>query len=171
MPILALCGDLPDEIRAELTAEKRQGILDQLPATLQMVAAFWRQPDLGFPRRELARSSKVGRSEPCPLRLGQEIQEVLRRSLAADAPLTVWSSPRAACAWDPLQTQIPTTIIRFAALFRAPGAAHAAPGSRPAWCRPRLLPLCRFLGRLHAKPHHARSRRRPRPETTRSAVP
>jgi uncharacterized protein len=66
MPILALCGDVPGEVRAELTAERREGILDQLPATLQMIAAFWRQPDLGSPRKEPVRSSKVGRNEPCP---------------------------------------------------------------------------------------------------------
>lgn len=75
MPILALRGDVPDEVRADLTAEMRQGILDQLPASLQMIAAFWRQPAQGFPRREPARSAKIGRNEPCPCGSGRKYKK------------------------------------------------------------------------------------------------
>ena len=75
MPILALCGDVPDEVRTELTTDRRQGILDQLPATLQMIAAFWRQPEQGFPRREPVRSAKVGRNEPCPCGSGRKFKK------------------------------------------------------------------------------------------------
>jgi uncharacterized protein len=75
MAILALCGDVPDDVQAELTTERRQGILDQLPTTLQMIAAFWRQPDQGFPRREPMRSAKVGRNEPCPCGSGRKFKK------------------------------------------------------------------------------------------------
>ena len=75
MPILALCGEVPDEVRAELTTDMRQGILDQLPASLQMIAAFWRQPEQGFPRREPVRSAKVGRNEPCPCGSGRKFKK------------------------------------------------------------------------------------------------
>jgi uncharacterized protein len=85
MPILALCGDVPDEARAELTAERREGILDQLPSILQMIAAFWRQPDLGFPRKEPARSSKVGRNEPCPCGSGKKF----KKCCGAASPQTI----------------------------------------------------------------------------------
>lgn len=75
MPILALCGDIPDELRAELDDDIRQGILDQLPATLQMIAAFWCQPEQSFPRREPVRSTKVGRNEPCPCGSGKKYKK------------------------------------------------------------------------------------------------
>jgi uncharacterized protein len=75
MPILALSGDTPEEVQEQLTAEMRQVILDQLPATVQMVAAYWRAPHLGFPRREPLRSTKVGRNEPCPCGSGKKFKK------------------------------------------------------------------------------------------------
>jgi uncharacterized protein len=75
MPILALCGDIPDEVRTELTDERRQGILDQLPASLQMIAAFWRRPEQSLTRREPVRSTKVGRNEACPCGSGKKYKK------------------------------------------------------------------------------------------------
>ena len=75
MPILALCSDTPKEVQGQLTAEMREGILEQLPATVQMIAAYWRAPNLGFPRRELLRSTKVGRNEPCPCGSGKKFKK------------------------------------------------------------------------------------------------
>jgi uncharacterized protein len=86
MPILALCGDVPDGVRAELTAERRGGILDQVSATLQVIAAFWRQPDPGFPRREPAQSSKVSRNEPRPCGAGKKFKKCCG---AASSPQTL----------------------------------------------------------------------------------
>ncbi len=90
MPILALCGDVPDEVRAELTAERRQGILDQLPGTLQMIAAFWRQPDPGFPCREPAQSSKVRCNGPCSCDSGKKFKKCCG---AASSPQTCIDGP------------------------------------------------------------------------------
>jgi uncharacterized protein len=75
MPILALCGHTPKEVQVQLTAEMRDGILEQLPATVQMIAAYWRAPNLGFPRREPPRSTKVGRNEPCPCGSGKKFKK------------------------------------------------------------------------------------------------
>jgi uncharacterized protein len=75
MPILALCSHTPKEVQGQLTAEMREGILEQLPATVQMIAAYWRAPNLGFPRRELLRSTKVGRNEPCPCGSGKKFKK------------------------------------------------------------------------------------------------
>lgn len=75
MPILALCGDTPDAVQEQLTAGMRQTILDQLPAAVQMIAAYWRAPNQGFPRREPARSTKVGRNELCPCGSGKKFKK------------------------------------------------------------------------------------------------
>ena len=75
MPILALCSHTPKEVQGQLTAEMREGILEQLPATVQMIAAYWRAPNLGFPRREPLRSTKVGRNEPCPCGSGKKFKK------------------------------------------------------------------------------------------------
>jgi uncharacterized protein len=75
MPILALCSHTPKEVQGQLTAEMREGILGQLPATVQMIAAYWRAPNLGFPRREPLRSTKVGRNEPCPCGSGKKFKK------------------------------------------------------------------------------------------------
>jgi uncharacterized protein len=75
MPILALCSHTPLQVQRELTGEMREGILAQLPATVQMIAAYWRAPNLGFPRREPLRSTKVGRNAPCPCGSGKKFKK------------------------------------------------------------------------------------------------
>lgn len=75
MPILALCGDTPEEVQEQLTDEMRGTILDQLPVTVQMIAAYWRAPNRSFPRREPVRSTKVGRNEPCPCGSGKKFKK------------------------------------------------------------------------------------------------
>ena len=75
MPILALCSETPKEVQRQLTAEMREGILEQLPATVQMIAAYWRSPNTAFPRREPLRSTKVGRNEPCPCGSGKKFKK------------------------------------------------------------------------------------------------
>jgi uncharacterized protein len=75
MPILALCSHTPKEVQSQLTAEMREGILAQLPATVQMIAAYWRAANLGFPRCEPRRSTKVGRNEPCPCGSGKKFKK------------------------------------------------------------------------------------------------
>jgi uncharacterized protein len=75
MPILALCSHTPKEVQGQLTAEMREGILAQLPATVQMIAAYWRASNLGFPRREPQRSTKIGRNAPCPCGSGKKFKK------------------------------------------------------------------------------------------------
>jgi uncharacterized protein len=75
MSILALCSDTPTEVQGQLTAEMREGILEQLPATLQMIAAYWRAPSMGSLGREPLRSTKVGRNEPCPCGSGKKFKK------------------------------------------------------------------------------------------------
>jgi uncharacterized protein len=75
MPILALCSHTPKEVQIQLTAEMREGILAQLPATVQMIAAYWRAPNLGFTRCEPLRSTKVGRNDPCPCGSGKKFKK------------------------------------------------------------------------------------------------
>jgi len=59
MSILALCSHAPKEVQAQVTAELREGILEQLPATIQMIAADRRAPNLGFLRREPRRTATL----------------------------------------------------------------------------------------------------------------
>jgi len=66
LSILALSGDTPQEFIGRFTPEMRELVLEQLPVTLQMIAAYWRDPERAFPRREPVRSTKVGRNAPCP---------------------------------------------------------------------------------------------------------
>ena len=66
LPILALSGDTPEEFKGRFTPEMRELILEQLPVTLQMIAAYWRDMERALPRREPVRSTKVGRNAPCP---------------------------------------------------------------------------------------------------------
>ena len=66
LPILALTSDAPDEIRERFSLGMRKTTLEQLPVTLQMIAAYWRDPQRGLPRQEPVRRSKVGRNAPCP---------------------------------------------------------------------------------------------------------
>jgi uncharacterized protein len=75
MSILALCSDTPTEVKGQLTAAMREGILGQLPATLQMIAAYWRAPSMGSLGREPLRSTKIGRNEPCPCGSGKKFKK------------------------------------------------------------------------------------------------
>ena len=72
LPIVALSSEVPDEISEGITPEMRQTTLDQLPAALQMIAAWWRSPSA---RREPARSVKVGRNEPCRCGSGKKFKK------------------------------------------------------------------------------------------------
>ena len=58
-----------------MTSEMRETTLDQLPAALQMIAAWWRSPDRSRMRREPARSAKVGRNEPCHCGSGKKFKK------------------------------------------------------------------------------------------------
>ena len=75
MPIISLCSEAPEEIQDELTQDMRDTFLDQLPVALQTVAAYWRDPARGFPRREPVRSAKVGRNDPCPCGSGRKFKK------------------------------------------------------------------------------------------------
>lgn len=75
LPIIALSSEVPDEISERMTSEMRETTLDQLPAALQMIAAWWRSPDRSRMRREPARSAKVGRNEPCPCGSGKKFKK------------------------------------------------------------------------------------------------
>ena len=66
MAIHALLGDDPEVFEERITPKVRAEILERLPALLQLIAAYWRHPDLRMPPREPVRSTKVGRNEPCP---------------------------------------------------------------------------------------------------------
>ena len=72
LPILALSSDTPAEIQDQLSSDVRETIIDQLPATLQMIAAYWRSSDSLFPRRQPNRAAKIGRNAPCPCGSGKK---------------------------------------------------------------------------------------------------
>ena len=74
LPILALSGDTPDDFKATFTEEKREMIIEQLPATLQMIAAYWQTGPQVLPRQQPVRSAKVGRNEPCPCGSGKKFK-------------------------------------------------------------------------------------------------
>jgi len=65
------CSHAPKPVQDQVTAEMREGIL----ATDQMFAAYWRAPNLVFPRREPLRSTKVGCNEPCPCGSGTKFKK------------------------------------------------------------------------------------------------
>ena len=74
-PILAMTSDAPSEVREEFTLEMRAATVEQLPALLQLIAAYWRSPERSFPRRQPIRSAKVGRNEPCPCGSGKKYKK------------------------------------------------------------------------------------------------
>jgi|GEM_PF-2579939 len=45
--------------------EVREGIIDQLPVMLQMIASYWQEPGDRFARGEPVRSAKIGRNQLC----------------------------------------------------------------------------------------------------------
>jgi uncharacterized protein len=75
LPIIALSSEVPDEISERMTPEMRETTLAQLPAALQMIAAYWRSPGRPLPRQEPLRSAKVGRNEPCPCGSGKKFKK------------------------------------------------------------------------------------------------
>jgi len=74
LPILALSSDTPAEIQDQLSSDVRETIIDQLPATLQMIAAYWQSSDSRFPRRQPNRAAKIGRNAPCPCGSGKKFK-------------------------------------------------------------------------------------------------
>jgi uncharacterized protein len=75
LSILALCDGSPEEVQEQITEEMRGAILTQLPATLQMIAAYWSGQAPGLPRSEPIRSAKVGRNAPCPCGSGKKYKK------------------------------------------------------------------------------------------------
>jgi uncharacterized protein len=73
--ILALTSDAPDEVRERFTLGMRKTALEQLPETVQMIAAYWRDPKRANPRHGPVRSPKVGRNEPCPCGSGLKFKK------------------------------------------------------------------------------------------------
>ena len=74
---------------AHVSREKRDALIERLPETVRRIAAYWRDPTSAFPRQAPVRATKVGRNEVCPLRLRQEVQEMLRLRLGVDCALDV----------------------------------------------------------------------------------
>jgi uncharacterized protein len=74
--IFALTQDDPQYSGDRITSKMREEIVDQLPVTLQSIAAYWRDPDRPLPQREqLLRSTKVGRNDPCPCGSGKKFKK------------------------------------------------------------------------------------------------
>jgi uncharacterized protein len=74
--IFALMQDDPQYSGDRITSKMREEIVDQLPVTLQSIAAYWRDPDRPLPQREqLLRSTKVGRNDPCPCGSGKKFKK------------------------------------------------------------------------------------------------
>jgi uncharacterized protein len=66
LSIFALVRDDPDIFEDRITPDMRDEILDQLPAIVQVIAAYWRDPGALLSRRQPIRSTKIGRNDPCP---------------------------------------------------------------------------------------------------------
>ena len=75
LPILALSGEAPDEVYEELDEQMRADLVDSLPAMLQMIDAYWRDPRRRLPGPEPIRSAKVGRNEACPCGSGKKYKK------------------------------------------------------------------------------------------------
>jgi uncharacterized protein len=74
--IFALVQDAPKVSGDRITSKMREKIVDQLPVTLQSIAAYWRDPDRPLPQGEqLLRSTKVGRNDPCPCGSGKKFKK------------------------------------------------------------------------------------------------
>jgi uncharacterized protein len=85
MPIVALVGEDHEMFVNGMTSEMRTAIVEQLPVTLQNIAAYWRVPDWQPPRHGPVRSTKVGRNEPCPCGSGKKF----KKCCGANAPPTL----------------------------------------------------------------------------------
>lgn len=75
LPILALSGEAPEEVYVDFDDDAREAVLDQLPVTLQMIAAYWQSPGGRLTLGEPVRSTKVGRNEPCPCGSGKKFKK------------------------------------------------------------------------------------------------
>ena len=75
LPILALSGTAPAEVYEEFDGEVRQDVIDELPAMLQMISAYWLDPSNRRGRQEPLRSAKIGRNEPCPCGSGKKYKK------------------------------------------------------------------------------------------------
>jgi uncharacterized protein len=75
MSIFALDQDDPEVSKERITPKERTEIVEQLPVILQLIAAYWRNPERQLPRLEPVRSTKVGRNEPCPCGSGKKFKK------------------------------------------------------------------------------------------------
>jgi len=74
--IFALMQDDPQYSGDRITSKMREEILDQLPVTIQSIAAYWADPDRPQPQREqFLRSTKVGRNDPRPCGSGKKFKK------------------------------------------------------------------------------------------------
>jgi uncharacterized protein len=82
MSIFALVRDDPELFEDRVTPEMRTEIIEELPVILQLIAAYWRNPELQMHRREPIRSPKVGRNDPCPCGSGKKFKKCCGASSA-----------------------------------------------------------------------------------------
>jgi uncharacterized protein len=75
LPILSLTSDISGDTRSRITPKRREEIVEHLPATLQMIASYWRGPDSSLVWRKPIHSIKVGRNEPCPCGSGKKYKK------------------------------------------------------------------------------------------------
>ena len=75
LAIHALVDDDPEMFEERITPKVRAEILPRLPSLVQLIAAYWRDPDLRMPRREPVRSAKIGRNDPCPCGSGKKYKK------------------------------------------------------------------------------------------------
>ena len=73
--VVALVGEYHPMFVKGMTPEMRTAIVEELPVILQIIAAYWRDPDWQPPRHEPVRSTKVGRNEPCPCGSGKKFKK------------------------------------------------------------------------------------------------
>ena len=75
MSIWALDKDDPRITEEKIKPKVRAEIIEDLPVILQVIAAYWRDPDRPLPRSEPVRSTKVGRNDPCPCGSGKKFKK------------------------------------------------------------------------------------------------
>jgi hypothetical protein len=72
-PILALAG--PEVYRSDVSASRREKLLDGLPDAILRCVAAWRPSAVPGPTSEPVRSAKVGRNDPCPCGSGKKYKK------------------------------------------------------------------------------------------------
>lgn len=70
--VLGLNPDPEDKESPPITRRQRREAVEQLPILLQRMCEFWKDPAAAFAAMQPARSSKVGRNEPCPCGSGKK---------------------------------------------------------------------------------------------------